>query len=82
MLTVAGKIRTAQECRAVIASDIDFVTIGRAAILHHDFPQHVLRDPDFEPIANPVSRDHLLAEGLSPVFVDYMNSWKGFVAED
>ena len=25
MLTVAGKIRTAQECQAVIASDIDFV---------------------------------------------------------
>lgn len=82
MLTVAGKIRTAQECQAVIASDIDFVTIGRAAILHHDFPQKVLQNPDFEPIANPVSRDHLLAEGLSPVFVDYMNTWKGFVAED
>jgi hypothetical protein len=50
--------------------------------LHHDFPQKVLQNPEFEPIANPVSRDHLLAEGLSPVFVDYMNSWKGFVAED
>lgn len=82
MLTVAGKIRTAQECQAVIGSDVDFVTIGRAAILHHDFPQKVLQNPEFEPIANPVSRDHLLAEGLSPVFVDYMNSWKGFVAED
>lgn len=81
-LTVAGKIRTAEECRAVMKANIDFVTIGRAAILHHDFPLKVLADDDFEPIPTPVSRAHLKAEGLSPVFVEYMNSWKGFVAED
>lgn len=79
-LTVAGKIRTAAECRAVMAANIDFVTIGRAAILHHDFPQQVLNDADFEPVPTPVSRAYLQAEGLSPVFVEYMNSWKGFVA--
>lgn len=81
-LTVAGKIRTAAECQAVMDANIDFVTIGRAAILHHDFPSKVLADPQFEPIATPVSRAHLQAEGLSPVFVEYMNSWKGFVAEE
>jgi 2,4-dienoyl-CoA reductase-like NADH-dependent reductase (Old Yellow Enzyme family) len=81
-LTVAGKIRTAEECRDVMNAKIDFVTIGRAAILHHDFPVKVLADSSFEPIATPVSRTHLLAEGLSPTFVEYMNSWKGFVAEE
>lgn len=81
-LTVAGKIRTAEECRAVMNADVDFVTIGRAAILHHDFPRRVLADADFEPIATPVSRPHLVAEGLSPPFIEYMNSWKGFVAKD
>jgi 2,4-dienoyl-CoA reductase-like NADH-dependent reductase (Old Yellow Enzyme family) len=81
-LTVAGKIRTAEECAAVMKANIDFVTIGRAAILHHDFPLKVLANPSFEPIDTPVSRAHLLAEGLSPTFVEYMNSWKGFVAEE
>ena len=81
-LTVAGKIRTAQECASVMAADVDFVTIGRAAILHHDFPLKVLEDPAFEPVPTPVSREHLQAEGLSPVFINYMNSWKGFVAQD
>ena len=81
-LTVAGKIRTAAECADVMAAQIDFVTIGRAAILHHDFPARVPADPEFEPVATPVSRDYLLSEGLSPVFVEYMNSWKGFVAQE
>lgn len=81
-LTVAGKIRTAAECADVMAAQVDFVTIGRAAILHHDFPARVLADSEFEPVATPVSRDYLLSEGLSPVFVEYMNSWKGFVAQE
>jgi hypothetical protein len=42
----------------------------------------VLENPEFEPISTPVSRDYLQSEGLSPVFVEYMNSWKGFVAQD
>jgi 2,4-dienoyl-CoA reductase-like NADH-dependent reductase (Old Yellow Enzyme family) len=81
-LTVAGKIRTAQECVDVMAANVDFVTIGRAAILHHDYPALVLENPEFEPIATPVSRDYLQSEGLSPVFVEYMNSWQGFVAQE
>ena len=62
-------------------SDIDFVTSAEPRFCITIF-RSTCCEPDFEPIANPVSRDHLLAEGLSPVFVDYMNSWKGFVAED
>ena len=80
--TVAGKIRTGQECAEVIARGVDFVTIGRAAILHHDFPMKVMQNPDFEPAPTPVSRAYLESEGLSPIFVEYMNSWKGFVAEE
>jgi len=29
----------------------------------------------------PVSRDYLANEGLSPKFVEYMSSWKGFVSD-
>jgi len=28
----------------------------------------------------PVSRQHLADQGLGPKFIDYMASWKGFVA--
>ena len=80
-LTVAGKIRTAQECADVMAANVDFVTIGRAAILHHDYPRQVMNNDSFEPIALPVSRAHLAQEGLSETFIEYMNGWKGFVAD-
>lgn len=80
-LTVAGKIMSAENVRDVLAGGADFVAIGRAAILHHDYPQKVMSDAQFEPIALPVTRAHLANEGLSETFVEYMNSWKGFVAD-
>jgi 2,4-dienoyl-CoA reductase-like NADH-dependent reductase (Old Yellow Enzyme family) len=81
LLTVAGKIMTAAEVAAVHEAGVDFVTIGRAAILHHDFPQRVLADPGFEPVALPVSRAWLAKEGLGEAFIEYMRRWEGFVQE-
>ena len=78
-LTVAGKISTAAHTREILDAGIDFVTIGRAAILHHDYPDRVLADPDFEPVSLPVSRAYLAHEGLSGTFIEYMAQWKGFV---
>ena len=72
---------TAEQVRGVLTADVDFVTIGRGAILHHDFPRRVMDDDQFEPISLPVSRAHLAAEGLSDTFIEYMNGWKGFVAD-
>lgn len=80
-LGVAGKIMSGQTARQALADGADYVLIGRAAILHHDYPQKLAADPDFAPIALPVTREHLKAEGLGPAFVEYMNSWKGFVAQ-
>ena len=79
MLTVAGKITTASDVAAVLAANIDFVTIGRAAILHHDYPVKVAADENFVPATLPVSRAYLANEGLSETFINYMSSWKGFV---
>ena len=78
-LTVAGNIRTAADVKAILAQGVDFVTIGRAAILHHDFPIRVISDEQFEPINLPVSREYLASEGLSDIFIDYMANWVGFV---
>ena len=81
-LGVAGKITSAADCRQALEHGADFVLLGRAAILHHDFPQRARADADFEVATLPVTRAHLEAERLGPAFVDYMASWKGFVAEE
>ena len=78
-LTVAGKIGTAAQVQQILDAGIDFVAIGRAGILHHDYPNRVIADPDFEPVPLPVTADYLRAEGLGEDFVTYMGRWKGFV---
>ena len=78
-LTVAGKIHTADDVARILQSKVDFVTIGRSGILHHDFPVKVMNDANFKTIKLPVSTSHLQAQGLSKRFINYMKSWKGFV---
>lgn len=79
-LTVAGKIQSGEDVRKVIDAGVDFATIGRAAILHHDFPQKVIEDAYFKAIDTPVHPDYLRNEGLSDAFIEYMRRWPNFVA--
>jgi len=81
-LGVAGKITGGDDAAKVLEEGADFAIIGRAAILHHDFPKRVAANPHFKQIALPVTRAYLAAEGLSPKFIAYMQNWKGFVAEE
>lgn len=78
-LTVAGKIHSAQDVAKVLESKVDFVTVGRSGILHHDFPVKVMNNPNFETTSIPVTPDYLKNEGLSETFINYMRNWKGFV---
>ncbi|HEY0437247.1 MAG TPA: hypothetical protein VGC92_11430, partial [Phenylobacterium sp.] len=80
-LGCAGKIMTPDDARACLERGMDFVLLGRAAILHHDWPKRLAAEPDFRPVQTPVSEQHLRDERLSPAFVTYMRNWKGFVAE-
>jgi 2,4-dienoyl-CoA reductase-like NADH-dependent reductase (Old Yellow Enzyme family) len=80
-LGAAGKIMSAQDARDVLAMGFDFPILGRAAILHHDFPKRAAADANFTAIATPVSEAYLHEEGLGPAFVNYMRTWKGFVEE-
>ena len=80
-LTVAGKIMTAEDVKAVLDAGVDFVALGRAGILHHDWPRKYASQESFESIVTPVSRAHLEAEGLGPKFIEYMSTWAGFVEE-
>ena len=56
---VAGKIMDAATARRCLEHGADFVIIGRAAILHHDFPEQVQADPGFASMPLPVSAAHL-----------------------
>jgi 2,4-dienoyl-CoA reductase-like NADH-dependent reductase (Old Yellow Enzyme family) len=77
-LGVAGKVTSPAIAAEMLEKGADFVLIGRAAILHHDFPERA-RDPAFTPVALPVTAEYLANEGLSPTFVQYMSAWPGFV---
>jgi 2,4-dienoyl-CoA reductase-like NADH-dependent reductase (Old Yellow Enzyme family) len=79
-LGVAGKIGSGASAARCLDAGADFVTIGRAAILHHDFPERVRADPAFEAVSLPVSEAHLRSEALGPAFIKYLRTWKGFVA--
>jgi 2,4-dienoyl-CoA reductase-like NADH-dependent reductase (Old Yellow Enzyme family) len=81
-LTVAGKIRSGKDVHSILDSGVDFVTIGRSGILHHDFPKQVIQNSDFKPIETPVSANYLKQEGLSDKFVEYMRRWPDFVQNE
>jgi 2,4-dienoyl-CoA reductase-like NADH-dependent reductase (Old Yellow Enzyme family) len=81
-LGVAGKIRTPAEAEAAISGGVDWIMLGRAAILHHNFPKLYADDASFKPVENPVTRAHLADEGLSETFINYMAGWPGFVQEE
>lgn len=80
-LGMAGNIYRPQDARHCLAAGADFVILGRAAILQHDFPLQTCENPDFEPVTLPVTRDYLRSQGLGEAFLNYMAGWEGFVKD-
>ena len=81
-LGVAGKIRTPQDVDAALAAGADWIMLGRAAMLQHDFPNRYKADPAFKPIEMPVPRAYLLSEGISEKFQAYVEGrWPEFFAD-
>jgi 2,4-dienoyl-CoA reductase-like NADH-dependent reductase (Old Yellow Enzyme family) len=74
-LGAAGKIMSAADARDALAMGFDFPVLGRAAILHHDFPKRARADPNFTPRAIPAREAELHAEGVSPTFVGYLRAY-------
>ncbi len=79
-LGVAGKIYDGETARWCLDDGCDFVLLGRGAILHHDFPDRVRDDAAFRAVRLPVTEEYLRGQGLGEKFVEYMSTWKGFVA--
>ena len=80
-LGVAGKITTPADIQRALDQGVDWVMLGRAGILHHNYPELLRANADFSPTELPVSETYLLSEGLSQTFVEYMKVWKGFVKD-
>ncbi|MBT3343103.1 MAG: NADH:flavin oxidoreductase [Gemmatimonadetes bacterium] len=81
-LGVTGNIRTPQEAERALEAGADWVMLGRAAMLHHDFPNQYQANPSFAPVEIPVTREHLHGEGLSDKFLTYISWLDGFVVAE
>lgn len=78
-LGVAGKIAGGREAARLRDSGCDFVLVGKAAILRHDLPARIARDPDYQAPVLPVAVDELTGEEVGPDFVSFMTeSLPGF----
>jgi 2,4-dienoyl-CoA reductase-like NADH-dependent reductase (Old Yellow Enzyme family) len=78
-LGVSGKIATPAIAAELLAAGADLVFVGRAAILHHDWPRRAAADAAFVPVATPVPETHLAAAGVGERFIRYLHTFDGFV---
>lgn len=81
-LTVAGGVLSAEDAVWCLAQGADAVFVGTGGIVHHDFAQRAVADPQFRAVAVPVSRRHLELESVGLKFVDYLATrWDDFVLD-
>ena len=80
-LGVTGSVRSAADAQWCLDRGADMVSVGFAAITHHDFADRATADEGFVMQEPPVTREHLNAECVSDTFVDYLTQgWPDFVA--
>jgi hypothetical protein len=56
--------------------------VGRAAILHHDWPLRAEADAAWTPMPTPVPEAHLAAEGVGGRFMRYLHTFEDFVRRE
>ena len=80
-LMTAGNIWTSAEAEIAQGFGADLLALGRVAIAHPDWAAQA-KDINYAPKRPPFTKRHLKNAGLSPVFIEYMHRWPGFVAAD
>lgn len=81
-LGVAGAIASAADVRWSLDQGVDYVVVGKGAMVDHAFATHAIADEDYTAPAFPVGRDHLRREFLGERFVDYFSrGWPHLVAD-
>jgi 2,4-dienoyl-CoA reductase-like NADH-dependent reductase (Old Yellow Enzyme family) len=77
-----GNIRAPEQAEQAMHAGVDWVMLGRAAMLNHDFPLLYQANHSFAPAEIPASKQHLASEGMSPRFIDYFSTnWPEFVGD-
>lgn len=71
-LGVAGKVRSVADAQWCMDKGADFVSVGRGAIVNHDFAARALADPSFSARPMPVSIDTLREERVGQAFIEYL----------
>ena len=79
-LGVAGSIKTPLDAEKTMSEGVDWIMLGRAGMLHHNYPKLYEVDQNFSPIEIPVTKEYLINEGLSEKFIQYIEKW-GFTSE-
>lgn len=79
---VAGAIMSAQTAAQCLEQGADFVSIGKAGILAHDFPLKVKANADYISPSLPVSKADLEAQWIGPNFINYLTGFKGLIKQD
>ena len=71
-LGVAGKVLSTKDAQWCMDSGADFVSVGRGAIVHHDFAAQAVAGEGFVARPLPVSVEVLRQESVGPAFIDYL----------
>lgn len=80
-LGVAGKVLSTTDVSWCLDRGADFVSVGRGAILQHDFAARALADRGFVSRPAPVSAAVLTSEKVGPAFIDYLTTdFQGIVS--
>jgi len=77
-MITCGAVWSTAQAQEVMDQGADLVAVARSAIGHANWASH-LGDLEYDPQRPPFTAEHLLDEGLSEKFVDYMRAWQGFV---
>lgn len=80
-LGAAGRIIHPRAAVEALGAGVDFVTLGKVAVLHADYPLRLYEDAAFTPDWLPVSAARLRQAGLGERFIRYLSSWTNFVAD-
>lgn len=71
-LGVAGKVLSTADAQWCLDKEADFVSVGRGAIVQHDFAVRALAKGSFVARELPVLVDVLREERVGPAFIDYL----------
>lgn len=77
-ILTTGGIWDADDVSEAFSQGADMIGVGRAGIAHPDWPSRVHTGDNPRP---PFTRKQLSEVDLSPVFIDYMCRWDGFVED-